>query len=134
MARKKEEKQLVKVDENTLPQPYFSTSDIDGKTLNEVSQFFYNLKESLRTILTDCKFENIDELVENARIIEIYDYDGNSWRLESFRLETDEEFEKRLEKNKKIAQSKKEAAKLEAAKKEKEELELYNKLKQKYEK
>ena len=64
-----------------------------------------------------------------------YDYDGDHtyYELKGTRLETDEEFEKRTNKNKVEAAKKREQIKKRKKREEKKELEIYRKLYKKYE-
>ena len=129
MGRKKEEKKIINIERG----PYMSISfyDFEG-TIDYMIEFLTKRKEEDRKTLELLYPDNFEDIIITYE--EISTWDGDRFLEASFsRIETDEEFENRLKKNREIVKSKKEAERLAALKKEQEELELYEKLKKKYE-
>ena len=95
-------------------------------------EFLTKRKEEDRVAMERLYPDNFEDIKINYE--EITDWYGDRHLEARFsRLETDEEFEDRLKKNREISKSKKEADRIAALKKEQDELELYEKLKKKYE-
>ena len=130
MGRKKEEKEIVNIKNG----PYMSISmyNFEG-TIDQMIEFLTKRKEEDRKTLERVYPDNFEDIM--IKYQEVYGWGDDDKFLEArfSRLETDEEFEARLKKNREISKSKKEADRLAALKKEQDELELYEKLKKKYE-
>lgn len=136
--KKKEEKIEIK---ERLP-IYMSIYDFEGD-IEKVIQYLKDIPKMLHnwdTGIHKDKFTERDHLVHNNLMschrysISIdRGYDDIDLSINGFRWETDEEFNLRLDKQKKDKLNAQKAAKTRKKNQEEEELKLFNKLKEKYE-
>lgn len=110
--------------------------DFFEKDFKELELFFKDTKKWFRS--SNYYMQYPVEIYDSFKLVHDYEYESygdgqyTRYKLYGIRLETDKEFNDRIEKSKKASETAKKAAKQAKLNKEKSEKELFEKLKSKY--
>lgn len=116
-----------------VPVSYYIGSDNFEGSLESIVKYIKEIPEKVKEVYNSGGTNTYLNGIYRYEIDITRDYDGSTdYNLIGYRLETDEELNKRLELNRKASESAKKAAKQAKINREKQELELFTKLQKKY--
>lgn len=128
MARKKQEKKLLKV---KIPYISIDVYDFEGD-LNDIIKYLKNIPNRIKEYDPD----NVElEQIDKYQLVNNYNNYDDGWEMEvqAFRWETDQEFNDRIAKQKETERKRKQTLALKEKEKEAEDRKLYEELKKRFE-